>query len=247
MTGWADDKLRATSAYSVRGETQIMQELVDNGPLYVAFTVYDDFPTYRSGVYKHTSKKRLGGHAVTLVGYGDLDGEKYWKVKNSWNEQWGDGGHFLILRGKNECGIEGSVVGGTIVAPPSPVPTPPVPPTPPAPPTPTTKHHYGSPPCLDDEVEGDLSGKKLCAPLCDGGCPSDVDPSCSDARPQCILNDQDTGKKLCALTCGQSGGTCPSGAVCSYTTSPLLGVCAFPGDDEAPLSRKFFIRPDVIV
>jgi cathepsin B len=27
-------------------------------------------------------------------------------VKNSWNEQWGDGGTFKIAKGHNECGIE---------------------------------------------------------------------------------------------------------------------------------------------
>jgi len=110
------DKLHATKSYSVRGETQIIQQLVSNGPMYVSFTVYDDFPTYKSGVYKKTSNKQLGGHAVTLVGYGVLDGENYWKVKNSWNEEWGNGGHFLIRRGTNECGIEGDVNAGDIAA-----------------------------------------------------------------------------------------------------------------------------------
>jgi len=110
------DKARAASAYSVRGESQIMQELVENGPMYVAFTVYGDFPTYKSGVYKHTSGSYLGGHAVTLVGYGELNGEKYWKIKNSWNEEWGNGGHFLIARGTNECGVEQSISAGKVSA-----------------------------------------------------------------------------------------------------------------------------------
>merc|ERR1712138_284398 len=109
---YSSDKVRATKTMSVRGETQIMQELVTNGPMYVAFTVYGDFPTYKSGVYKHTSGSYLGGHAVTLVGYGELNGEKYWKIKNSWNEQWGNGGHFLIARCSNECGIEGDAGAG---------------------------------------------------------------------------------------------------------------------------------------
>jgi len=111
---YSTDKVHAKTSFSVKGETQIMQELATNGPLYVAFTVYDDFPTYKSGVYHQTSSKALGGHAVNLVGYGELDGEKYWKVKNSWNEEWGNGGHFLIRRGTNECGIEASVGAGTI-------------------------------------------------------------------------------------------------------------------------------------
>jgi cathepsin B len=113
---YSADKVRAESAYSVRGEQQIMQELVTNGPMYVAFSVYSDFPTYKSGVYKHTSGSMLGGHAVTLVGYGELDGEKYWKIKNSWNEEWGDNGHFLIARGTDECGIESSVSAGKVSA-----------------------------------------------------------------------------------------------------------------------------------
>ena len=40
-----------------------------------------------------------GGHAVTMVGWGEENGQKYWKIKNSWNEQWGNNGHFLIARG----------------------------------------------------------------------------------------------------------------------------------------------------
>lgn len=108
------DELHASKTYSVRGVQSMMQELVNNGPMYVSFTVYDDFPTYSSGVYQRTSSTALGGHAVTLVGYGTLDGTDYWKVKNSWNEEWGDNGHFLILRGNNECGIEGDANAGDI-------------------------------------------------------------------------------------------------------------------------------------
>jgi len=111
---YSSDKVRASTSYSVRGESQIMSELATNGPMYVAFSVYGDFPTYKSGVYKHRSGSMLGGHAVTLVGYGVLNGEKYWKIKNSWNEQWGDNGHFLISRGNNECGIESSVSAGKV-------------------------------------------------------------------------------------------------------------------------------------
>ena len=35
--------------YSVRGEQNIMQELVTKGPVEAAFTVYSDFPQYKSG------------------------------------------------------------------------------------------------------------------------------------------------------------------------------------------------------
>merc|ERR1712242_248956 len=80
---------------------------------------------YKSGVYHATSRNQLGGHAVTLVGWGNLDGQDYWKIKNSWNEHWGDRGYFLIRKGNNECGIESSVSAGLVdgtPAPPSPPP-----------------------------------------------------------------------------------------------------------------------------
>merc|ERR1712080_499353 len=91
------------------GEDKIEQDLVTNGPMYVSFTVYADFPTYKSGVYTHKSGSALGGHAVAIYGFGTEDGTDYWLVKNSWNEQWGDKGFFKIKKGTNECGIEGDV------------------------------------------------------------------------------------------------------------------------------------------
>ena len=85
-----------------------MLAALQHGPISAAFTVYDDFPTYKSGVYKHgAGSKQLGGHAIEIIGYGtDAAAGDYWLVKNSWNEEWGDGGTFKIARGSNECGIE---------------------------------------------------------------------------------------------------------------------------------------------
>jgi cathepsin B len=119
-TGYAADKVKALTAFSVKGIDQIQTEIMTNGPLYVTFTVYDDFPTYKSGVYHRTSLSMLGGHAVENVGWGTLDGQAYWRIKNSWNEEWGDGGHFKIRRGNNECGIESGASGGTFEGSPMP-------------------------------------------------------------------------------------------------------------------------------
>ena len=87
------------------------QEVFENGPITVAYTVYDDFLTYKSGVYtKSAGAKALGGHSVKIIGYGIQDGTKYWTVANSWNSEWGDGGFFKIKRGVNECNIESDAV-----------------------------------------------------------------------------------------------------------------------------------------
>jgi len=87
-------------------------KIFKNGPVETAFTVYEDFLTYKSGVYHHTSGSELGGHAVKILGWGIENGDKYWYVANSWNPDWGDHGFFKIMRGTNECGIEGEVCAG---------------------------------------------------------------------------------------------------------------------------------------
>ncbi|VEL21413.1 unnamed protein product [Protopolystoma xenopodis] len=100
-------------AYQVEGETEIMTELMNNGPMEADFLVYSDFPSYKSGVYQHLAGHYLGGHAVKLIGWGVEGGTKYWQLVNSWNDQWGDNGTFKILRGVDECEIESEVIGGT--------------------------------------------------------------------------------------------------------------------------------------
>ena len=109
---YSSDLIKGASAYSVSGEANIRQELYENGPVEASFTVYEDFLTYRSGVYQHVTGKALGGHAIKVMGWGEENGVKYWLAVNSWNEEWGDKGTFKIRRGANECGIESSVNAG---------------------------------------------------------------------------------------------------------------------------------------
>jgi len=101
------------SVYSVP-PTKIMEEIQMHGPVEGAFTVFKDFLTYKSGVYKHSAGEELGGHAIKIMGWGTEKGEDYWLVANSWNEDWGDMGTFKIARGVDECGIESNVVAGLV-------------------------------------------------------------------------------------------------------------------------------------
>jgi len=111
-TTWATDKIKAKSHYAISSESDIMAEISTKGPVTAAFTVYNDFLAYKTGVYHHTTGQELGGHAIEIVGYGEDNGVKYWTVKNSWNPSWGNQGYFNIRRGTNEFGIEDSVVAG---------------------------------------------------------------------------------------------------------------------------------------
>jgi cathepsin B len=45
--------------------------IYNDGPISTGFSVYKDFMTYKSGVYKHVSGDFLGGHAVKIVGWGN--------------------------------------------------------------------------------------------------------------------------------------------------------------------------------
>ena len=108
-----EDKSYGVSSYSVRGETNIMKEIYENGPVEGAFTVYEDFADYKSGVYQHVTGSYLGGHAIKIIGWGVTeDGVKYWLIANSWNERWGENGYFRILKGEDHCGIEDSAATG---------------------------------------------------------------------------------------------------------------------------------------
>jgi len=110
---YAADKHFGKSTYSVdSSEDQIRTEIMNNGPVEAAFSVYEDFLLYKSGVYKHVTGQELGGHAVKMLGWGIENGVKYWLMANSWNTDWGDNGFFKILRGSDECGIESELVAG---------------------------------------------------------------------------------------------------------------------------------------
>ena len=106
----------AASAYAIATDNApaMQTEIMTNGPIEVAFEVYEDFFAYTGGVYTHKTGALAGGHAVKIIGWG-LYGSKstpYWTVSNSWGTTWGLDGFFLIERGVNECGIESAPVAG---------------------------------------------------------------------------------------------------------------------------------------
>jgi len=105
-------KTYGKSSYTLSGEDMMKADLYLNGPIEVAFTVYEDFMTYKSGVYQHHEGSAKGGHAVKMLGYGEENGTKYWIIANSWNNSWGEFGMFRILRGNDECGIESQGAAG---------------------------------------------------------------------------------------------------------------------------------------
>ncbi|MEB3184429.1 MAG: C1 family peptidase [Cyanobacteriota bacterium] len=95
------------------GKKDMQMEIMTNGPIQGAFSVYQDFMHYKTGVYSHTTGSLLGGHAIEIVGWGvSSDNVPYWICKNSWNTAWGQQGYFWIKRGTDECGIESNAYTG---------------------------------------------------------------------------------------------------------------------------------------
>lgn len=93
--GWKDNTYTIGSWGSVSQNLSSMKAaLVKYGPIPTAMMVYEDFMSYKSGIYSHVSGKKLGGHGVFLVGYND--DEQYFIVKNSWGPKWGEDGFFRI-------------------------------------------------------------------------------------------------------------------------------------------------------
>ena len=101
--GW-QSQVTQISAWEEPTIPQTMKlDLLNNGPLITVFTVYDDFYSYKGGVYKYNGKAPLvGGHCVCVVGYDDS--QQAWYCRNSWGPDWGLGGYFYI--GYGQCGID---------------------------------------------------------------------------------------------------------------------------------------------
>lgn len=103
--------------YRLGNETDIMQEIMLSGPVQATIKVYQDFFTYKSGIYKHSRSSELyrtGYHSVRIIGWGEeqihRSPVKYWLVANSWGSSWGENGYFRIHKGSNECEIESYVL-----------------------------------------------------------------------------------------------------------------------------------------
>ncbi|CAI9599553.1 unnamed protein product [Staurois parvus] len=78
------------------------------GPISVGIDAsLSTFQFYNKGIYYDPEcNAEAINHAVLAVGYGVQKKSKYWIVKNSWGEDWGDKGYILMAKDKkNACGI----------------------------------------------------------------------------------------------------------------------------------------------
>lgn len=92
----------------VTGEDNMKREILARGPVAGSVKMESDFATYRRGVYQYRAGAGVysiaGEHLVKIVGWGEADGVKYWRVENTWGSDWGENGYGKVEISKS-CGI----------------------------------------------------------------------------------------------------------------------------------------------
>jgi hypothetical protein len=83
----------------------MMAEIFARGPIACGVDA-NPIHTYQGGVFTNSSSTSIN-HIISVVGWGvDGDGTKYWNVRNSWGEYWGEAGYIRVERGVNMIAIE---------------------------------------------------------------------------------------------------------------------------------------------
>lgn len=87
----------------------LRQAIAKKGPISVSIdAAHKSFSFYSHGVY-YDSECKNGpddlDHSVLAVGYGVMNNEPYWIVKNSWSTYWGNDGYVLMSQKDNNCGV----------------------------------------------------------------------------------------------------------------------------------------------
>lgn len=107
------DSVAATiSGYETipNNDEEALLKAVSQQPVSVAIDGSGDaFIHYSGGIVDGECGTHLT-HAVTIIGYGTSEeGTKYWLVKNSWGESWGENGYMRIKRDVDDpqgmCGL----------------------------------------------------------------------------------------------------------------------------------------------
>jgi len=87
-------------------EDDLKAALAKHGPMSICVNAAS-WDSYTGGIFTESCPGGWGDldHCVQLVGYGTDSGSDYWKVRNSWASNWGEGGYIRLPVGTNACGV----------------------------------------------------------------------------------------------------------------------------------------------
>ena len=110
--------------YGASNELNMIKELRARGPIIGNIKVPVSFSLYSSGIFSDIDYENNEDdfnrtsmidnnifyekveHTITILGYGEENGIKFWICRNSYGDDWGEKGYFRVLRGQNSIGIE---------------------------------------------------------------------------------------------------------------------------------------------
>lgn len=96
-------------------EQRLLNSTYSDGPASICLDA-STWQYYDQGVMKADqcpSFTRVN-HCVQLVGYNVSGSEKFWTLRNSWDEDWGEQGYIRLEYGSNACGVTNEATTATI-------------------------------------------------------------------------------------------------------------------------------------
>lgn len=94
----------------------LKQALYESGPVTVSVDA-TNWKSYKSGVYNGCDRNAIINHAVVAQGYGkESEALKYYLIKNSWGQDWGDNGYIKLQRFDADnafCGMDTNPLEGS--------------------------------------------------------------------------------------------------------------------------------------
>jgi cathepsin X len=106
---WAQEraKIYGIEEYgAISGEAAMMNEIYQRGPITCLIAVTEELLNYTGGIFRDSTGRLADDHDISVNGWGEENGVKYWIIRNSWGSYWGEGGNFRLIRGINNLGIE---------------------------------------------------------------------------------------------------------------------------------------------
>ena len=92
-----DNHVKVVGDLFTKGNAALLQQASEH-IVAVAVYVNNDFEAYSEGIYTDEKCQKEPNHEVAVVGYGVMNGKQYWKVRNSWGQEWGQKGYIFMDR-----------------------------------------------------------------------------------------------------------------------------------------------------
>eukprot|EP00803_Ostreobium_quekettii_P005028 evm.model.scf_1938.2 EVM.evm.TU.scf_1938.2 scf_1938:7023-14549(+) len=89
----------------VQGEAAMMAEIAARGPIGCGICATDEFEAYAGGIFNDTTGCDFLNHVISIAGWGEENGVKYWIGRNSWGRYWGEEGWFRLAKGPGDLGV----------------------------------------------------------------------------------------------------------------------------------------------